>query len=137
MPSFMTNNNPQDPSWGIPFVMAGVNYGNVKRSNALLSYGNRVTYRESMVAEGFMDAWNGAWGLALMGVVMFFPPLRWLAYKLVLPAPGQGPSDLELERNWMLIRGLVTSTSGETVEVKHGFLGDPGYRETARMLVEC
>lgn len=61
----------------------------VLRSNALLNYGSRITYKEQMVEFSMPEALNSWFGLLLVGVIVLNPSLRKLALKLgVLPSPG-------------------------------------------------
>lgn len=70
------------------------------------------------------------------------PPLRWFFTAFILPAPGQGPSKKEMDngRFRLTVVGRTDGTpeEGGGVAVISTFSanGDPGYSQTARMVVE-
>lgn len=109
----------------------------VLRSNALLNYGSRITYKEQMTQNSFPEALNGFLGLLLTGVVVLNPSLRNLALNLgVLPSPGEGPSQKTLDGGFLRVKGYATGTKGTKVEGWAYWPRDPGYVDTARMVVE-
>ena len=61
---------------------------NRKRSNALLNYSNKLVYYEGLKFPGFFYGFNFSLGLVIFGTCLFFPPLRFLLKKYVLPKPG-------------------------------------------------
>ena len=118
------------------FFMAGVNAYAVKRSNALNGYGASVSYREGASFTSFFAA---AWyllGLLAFGVSIYVPPLRWLMRRFVLPKPGQGPSRAAMEKGYLHVLGVAKGEDGSVARSTMSFNVDPGYKDTARMLVE-
>jgi short subunit dehydrogenase-like uncharacterized protein len=129
--------------WSGPFVMAPINARIVRRSNALLDdyYGEDFCYSEvtrtgagvrGMISAGLLAAGMGAF----LGAVAL-PPTRWLMEKLVLPAPGEGPSPEAIEKGYFKI-----TISGRQGDVEVGRVTvkgrrDPGYGATACMLSEA
>lgn len=118
------------------FVMAGVNANTVKRSNALLNYGSHVTYSEGLGFPSYTAAVSNIVGLAAFGLGLAFPPTRYLLRKTVLPAPGEGPSQEDMLKGYLKISGDATGVKGTKVACKMSFDVDPGYMDTARMVVE-
>jgi short subunit dehydrogenase-like uncharacterized protein len=118
------------------FFMAGVNAYAVKRSNALNGYGASVSYREGASFRSFFAA---AWyllGLLAFGVGIYVPPLRWLLRRFVLPKPGEGPSRTAMEKGYLHVLGVAKGEDGSVARSTMSFNVDPGYKDTARMLVE-
>jgi len=125
--------------WTAPFLMAGINTRVVRRSNALLDYpyGRDFRYDEAMVARGRMHARTIGLGLAAMTLGGVIGPTRWLMRRF-LPAPGEGPTPEEREAGFFEIKLLGTSDGDDPLEVTGTVRGDgdPGYRETSKMLAE-
>ncbi|KAJ1415215.1 Saccharopine dehydrogenase-domain-containing protein [Ochromonadaceae sp. CCMP2298] len=123
-------------AWVGPFVMAMVMANCVRRSNALNNYSSRLVYREAAVYPSFMAGYVNVMGLVLLGTMLFCPPLAWVMRKTVLPAPGQGPSKEDMDAGFLRVTGFGTGSNGGKVRAVIYFPTDPGYRDTARMLVE-
>ena len=119
------------------FVMAGCNASAVKRSNALNKYGTKVVYREGRTASGFVSGLCSMIGLSLFGLAIFFPPTRYLLRRFALPKPGEGPSEESMAKGYLVVTGAGTAADGRTAKARLGFPVDPGYKDTARMAVEC
>jgi short subunit dehydrogenase-like uncharacterized protein len=127
-------------AWLAPFIMAGINTRIVHRSNALLNYayGEDFRYDEAMlVGEGQRGrirayAIAGALGgfVAMIGVA----PSRWLLQRLVLPAPGQGPSPRSQAQGFYDLRFLGIFDDGRTIAAKVTGDADPGYASTSKIL---
>eukprot|EP00697_Spironema_sp_BW2_P009554 gnl/Spiro4/24506_TR12145_c0_g1_i1.p1 gnl/Spiro4/24506_TR12145_c0_g1~~gnl/Spiro4/24506_TR12145_c0_g1_i1.p1 ORF type:complete len:504 (-),score=88.61 gnl/Spiro4/24506_TR12145_c0_g1_i1:118-1629(-) len=123
--------------WVGPFLMAAVNVNCVRRSNAMLGYGPQLVYEEAVVYPSFFAGFVTNIGLLILGTSFFCPPLLWVLQKFVLPAPGQGPSKASMEAGFLQVTAHATGTKGGRVRAKIYFPVDPGYRDTARMLVEA
>mmetsp|Transcript_13301 Transcript_13301/g.21775 ORF Transcript_13301/g.21775 Transcript_13301/m.21775 type:complete len:498 (-) Transcript_13301:1833-3326(-) len=122
--------------WVGPFPMAMVNVVCVKRSNAILNYGPNVEYSEATVFPSFMAGFvTIVTGLYLV-TAFFFPPLLWLLKTFVLPSPGQGPSQPQLDAGFLGVTCCGKGSKGGRATVEIYFPNDPGYVDTARMLVE-
>ena len=118
------------------FFMAGVNAYTVKRSNALNGYGAAVTYREGASFRTLLSAVWYLLGLLAFGVAIYVPPLRWLLRRFVLPKPGEGPSRAAMEKGYLHVLGVAKGEDGSVARSTMSFNVDPGYKDTARMLVE-
>eukprot|EP01031_Cornospumella_fuschlensis_P027154 gene27154-32800_t len=119
-----------------PFVMAMVMANCVRRSNALLNYSPKLTYKEAAVNASFFSAFVSWMGMIVLGTALVFPPFQYLLQKFVLPEPGQGPSEKTMDAGYLHITGYAYGNKGSKVKVQFYFPTDPGYRDTARMLVE-
>jgi short subunit dehydrogenase-like uncharacterized protein len=118
------------------FFMAGVNAYAVKRSNALNGYGKKLTYSEGQAFTSKISAVLYLTGLALFGMFLYFPPTRFLMRKFVLPKPGEGPSLDAMKNGHLHVLGVAKGSKGSVVQSTMSFNVDPGYLDTARMLVE-
>jgi len=119
------------------FVMAGVNANTVKRSNALIGYGKKVTYREGRAFNSSLGAICSVLSLTMFGIGLYIPPIRWLLRKYVIPKPGEGPSEEMMASGFLNLTGVATALDGRTAKATLSFPVDPGYKDTARMAVEA
>lgn len=125
--------------WIAPFIMAAINTRVVHRSNALSNnrYGTRFMYEEAVVTHGKGMARATTWGLNALMIGLAVPPIRWLLEAVVLPKPGEGPSEkAQLEGGFDLVF-LGASASGETIRCRVTGDRDPGYGATAKMLSQA
>ena len=118
------------------FVMAGVNANVVKRSNALLNYGD-ITYSEGTGHQSSVGAVFSFLGLATFGAALFIPPIRYVLRSTVLPKPGEGPSQEDMLQGYLRVTGVAKGYKGNTVACKMSFKVDAGYMDTARMVTEA
>jgi short subunit dehydrogenase-like uncharacterized protein len=127
--------------WVGPFIMAGLNTRVVRRSNALQgwAYGRRFRYRE---VTGFgsgpaapAQAAALAAGVKAVTAGLAFPASRALL-GMVLPSPGQGPSDKTRRTGYFRIQIHTRTSAGACYLGKIEARGDPGYAATSVMLGE-
>ena len=137
-----------------PFIMQGINTRIVHRSNMLsgYSYNKNFVYTESMRVPNYLAASITSFVLTVFGVLAFFPLTRSLL-GLLLPKPGEGPSEKQRNEGFFHIKfwgiGLkevplsstATNGSAASEEIVYGAIdapnGDPGYGQTSKMLAEC
>lgn len=117
------------------FVMAGVNANAIKRSNALLNYGD-ITYSEGLGFYSFLGATLFLAQMALFGMLIAFPPTRFFMRKFVLPKPGEGPSEEFMATGYLKVTTVARGHRGTVAKSLMTFSVDPGYKDTARMVVE-
>lgn len=126
-------------SWIAPFIMAGINTRVVHRSNALSgnSYGAKFRYEEAVVTKSQGIARASTWGVNALMLGLAVPPVRWLLETVVLPKPGEGPSEkAQLEGGFDLMF-LGSTAQGDTIRCRVTGDRDPGYGSTARMLSQA
>lgn len=123
-------------AWVGPFVMAMVMCNCVRRSNALNNYSSKLVYKEAAVYPSFMAGYVNVMSLIVLGTVLMCPPLKHVMQKYVLPKPGEGPSEADMDQGFLKVTGFGTGSQGSKVRASLYFPTDPGYRDTARMLVE-
>ena len=131
--------------WQAPFMMGGYNRQIVLRTDALShavsdgGYGPGFRYREVIdTGSGPLGALAaaGVLGLttALMGGMSVAPTRRLL--DLVLPDPGEGPSERTRRNGRFLVDVVARSSAGPHYRTRIGAWHDPGYDGTAVMLAE-
>jgi short subunit dehydrogenase-like uncharacterized protein len=123
-------------SWIGPFLMAAVMANCIRRSNAINNYGSKLKYRESVVYSSFMAGFSTIIGLLVFGTALVLPPLKYALKTFVLPLPGQGPSESTMDAGFLKVTCMGKGSNGGKVRAVFYFPTDPGYRDTARMLVE-
>jgi len=125
-------------AWCGPFVMAAVMANCVRRSNAVNGYSDNVTYCESVVYASFFAAFVTLIDMMCLGTALLIPPLKWIMLKLHwLPGPGEGPSEKTMDDGFLKVTAIGTGAAGKKAKAMMYFPTDPGYRDTARMLVEA
>ena len=130
--------------WTAPFVMATINTRIVRRSNALIGYGEGFRYREAMSLprgpKGFVAATAVSAATTAFAIGAALPPTRALLARFVLPKAGEGPSKEARDAGHFTFRlvGEGTAKDGAGLRVTATVKGtsDPGYGETAKMLGE-
>ena len=91
---------------------------------------------EAYVYPNFTAGFIQFFGLIFFGTALVFPPLQWVLRKFILPAPGQGPSQDSMDQGFLKVTAFAEGVSGSKAQAIFYFPTDPGYRDTARMLVE-
>ncbi|KGN42331.1 saccharopine dehydrogenase family protein [Knoellia aerolata] len=125
--------------WVAPFFMASFNTRIVRRSNALTdwSYGREFRYDEVMdTGRGPLGAVKAGLTSAVLGGLfagMSSAPTRRLL-DVVLPKPGEGPSEETMENGRFVMDVETTTTTGARYRTRVGAAYDPGYSGTAIML---
>lgn len=118
------------------FFMASVNANTVKRSNAINGYGSDVLYTEGTAFKSFAAAVWHVLSWAVYGLGLYVPPLRYLMQTFYLPKPGEGPSEDYMDAGYLHLTGIAKGSKGTVVKSTMSFNVDPGYKDTARMVVE-
>jgi len=73
-----------------------------------------------------------------LGAMVITPPVASLCRALgVLPSPGEGPSEAFMNSGWLRVTAHGTGVRSSSCSCMVYFPSDPGYKETARMLVEA
>ncbi|GGB78930.1 enoyl reductase [Knoellia flava TL1] len=125
--------------WVAPFFMASFNTRIVRRSNALTdwSYGRDFRYDEVMdTGRGPMGAVKAGLTSVVLGGLfagMSTAPTR-RVLDVVLPKPGEGPSEETMANGRFVFDIETTTTTGARYRTRVGAPYDPGYSGTAIML---
>ncbi|MDM7956958.1 trans-acting enoyl reductase family protein [Blastomonas sp.] len=125
--------------WIAPFIMAGINTRVVHRSNALSGngYGTDFRYEEAVATKGKGMARATTWGANALMVGLAVPPVRWLLETVVLPKPGEGPSEKAQREGGFELMFLGSTPKGDTLRCRVTGDRDPGYGSTAKMLSQA
>lgn len=127
--------------WTAPFVMAAVNSLVVRRSHALLGrpWGRDFRYSEQSDMGSGVRGWARATKLtAGLGAVLAAASSPWLRERLRkrLPSQGEGPPPEQRAKSSFQVRLVGLDEGGRSLATARVAGGDPGYDETAKMLVE-
>ena len=119
-------------AWAIP--LPTIDPQIIARSaRALERYGPGFTYGHYAAVKRLPIALGGVAGISALFAAAQVPPLRNALMRRV-PA-GQGPTDEQMARSWFSVRFVGEGGGRRMVTEVTG--GDPGYRETSRMLAEA
>lgn len=124
-------------SWYVSSYVAAANYATIRRSNVLKNYGAIIRYKDQLLLPSFsaVCAWYVDAGLfACMALNSTF---RTCARGLgLMPSPGEGPSDEEMDEGYFLQHGHCIGMDGSYVAAQLYFKTDTLYRLTAAMFIE-
>jgi short subunit dehydrogenase-like uncharacterized protein len=133
-------------AWSAPFVMAAINTRVVRRSAALARDDSRTPYAEDFIYQETLRTGRGARGAALaagmslglgVGAVgLRLAPWR-AAVSAMLPAPGEGPSERDMDGGSFRCELIGKSADGHTVRGRIVGRGDPGNRATTIFVCEA
>ncbi|GAA4659117.1 saccharopine dehydrogenase family protein [Gordonia humi] len=125
-----------------PFFMASYNTRIVRRSNALRdgAYGDAFRYQETMAVGGVPGLSAVLAGAVSVGTGLFLGAMSMRptrkALDLILPKPGQGPTEKSREAGHFVTQTFTRTTTGRRYRSQMRAHGDPGYKATAVMLGE-
>ena len=130
--------------WAVPFGMAALNTRVVRRSNALLGYGDNFNYREmSPAAERPAPPpprptkpSGPATANAKKTATSPAAAMEAMVAAGQLPKPGEGPSKEKRDASKFNLVVFAEAENGARAKVNVSG-GDPGYTETAKMLSEA
>ncbi|KAF9478098.1 saccharopine dehydrogenase [Pholiota conissans] len=110
---------------------------NKDNESALLSYGPRFCYDEFMVTSGPISAVIFTVALVIGFGMLLCKPIRNFIH-ILLPQSGDGPTDEQMQKGFLKVTNITTSSSAPPVEVKTVIKGkgDPGYLLSALMISE-
>ena len=120
-----------------PFVMSIVNMQVVEWSQALRGSSIPLTYSEYSIHSDFKTAFVSYFGLIGFVTALLNPITASLLEKFVLEKPGGGPSmDTMENESFLVLQADGVGSKGTQAEAVMYFSRDPGYLDTARMVVE-
>jgi short subunit dehydrogenase-like uncharacterized protein len=126
-------------AWLGPFMMSPINTRVVRRSAALLGYGERFAYQEYLrFGKGPVAALAAAGlsaGSAASQKVLGWGLARRLAERMV-PKPGEGPSEASMDGGSFRCEWIAKDAHGHTVRGRMTDKGDPGNRATTKFVCE-
>jgi short subunit dehydrogenase-like uncharacterized protein len=136
--------DPAIGAWVGPFLMAPINTRIVRRSAALhaglgQSYGDAFSYQEYLKHEppfGRLRAGIASGGTALLESVLRRRRARSLL-RLVLPRPGEGPSEKAIRNGWFKCELLGIAENGQHARGVIAHSGDPSNSATTQFVSEA
>lgn len=129
--------------WMAPFVMESINTRIVHRSHSLIdyAYGSDFRYDEAMLAgkggKGWITGQAVAKGAAAFFAAASVSPVRKALHKIILPKPGQGPSEKTQREGFFNIELWGSVDDLRSIKVRISAFEDPGYASTAKMLTQA
>ncbi len=127
-------------TWLAPFFMGPVNTRVVRRSAALLAYGENFHYQEYLrmgaSPVGAMAAATLSTGMQASQLAMRWSPVRRLAARFA-PKPGEGPSVAAMDGGSYRADMVGRSADGRQLRARVADRGDPGNRATTKMVCEA
>ena len=124
--------------WKQNFIMAEMNRAVIDRSNCLLGYSDKLEYHEGQIIGSWMSgkAYNSFMLWLVSGFMNNFVRRIYYAFG-VLPKPGEGQTEEQLWKGYLNVLAEGTGEKGTKANCVLTFPVDPGYMDTARMLIEC
>ncbi len=122
-------------AWVGPFIMGPINTRVVRRSAALLSYGDEFHYQEFMHF-GASPAAGLKGGAGAAQPATLFGALRDLVGSFA-PQPGEGPSEESMDRGSFSCELVARSGAGHSAHGRIADQGDPGNRATTKFVCEA
>ncbi|NQW92794.1 MAG: saccharopine dehydrogenase NADP-binding domain-containing protein [Polaromonas sp.] len=130
----------QFKAWLGPFFMSAINSRVVRRSAAMLHYGDDFSYQEYLrLGRGLLagpTATSLSVSMGMSKVAMGFSAVRRVAAMLI-PKPGEGPSETRMHKGFFRCELVGKSASGQVVRGRVQDQGDPGNRATTKMVCEA
>lgn len=127
-------------AWLGPFFMGPINTRVVRRSAALLGYGDAFHYQEYLrFGRGPLAALAAAgmsFGAQAGQGALAYRPARQLAQRLA-PAPGEGPSERAMDNGSFRCELIGRGERGSVVRGCIADRGDPGNRATTKFVCEA
>lgn len=129
--------------WMAPFFMEAINSRVVHRSHSLIdfAYGPDFRYDEAMLAgqggKGWLMGQAISVGIAGAFVAASIAPVRKALHRVVLPKPGQGPSEKMQREGFFNIELWGSVDEHRSVRVRLSAFEDPGYAATAKILSQA
>ena len=126
-------------TWISPFIMASINTRIVRRSNYLMDfkYGEKFIYNEALiVGKSILSKILGYFRLIpIYLVIKIKNSALKLLLDLVMPKPGQGPTEKSRKSGYFKFRFYVFDNKLKGIASVSG-VGCPGYGSTSKILAE-
>ena len=122
--------------WLVPFFMGPVNTRVVRRSAALLGYGDRFTYQEWMKMTSGVKA---RLTLSVLGLFNSGLKSRWgrKVIRMFSPSPGRGPSEASIRDGFVKVHFLHRMEGRLLDSITLSIKGDPGNKVTCEGVCEA
>lgn len=129
--------------WSVPFIMGTINSKVVYRTAADMAeldqkYADSISYSEHLS----LGKWYNPIPFFFVSLVLIslaaFGPYKWFRniVKKVTPAPGEGPTEEQIEQGFFKLLATGKDEQGSSVSLKISYPGDPGNKATVFFLCE-
>ncbi|MEX0724110.1 MAG: saccharopine dehydrogenase NADP-binding domain-containing protein [Gracilimonas sp.] len=129
--------------WSTPFIMGAINSKVVYKSASLMRdsdnpYASSISYSEhSSLGKWYNPIPFFMVSLILLSITLLGPQ-KWFRSFLrkIMPAPGEGPSEQQIENGYFKMRAFAENNNGEKKTLSMSYPGDPGNKSTVFFLCE-
>jgi short subunit dehydrogenase-like uncharacterized protein len=129
--------------WSSPFIMGAINSKVVYKSASIMRhygkpYANSISYSE----HSSLGKWYNPLPFIFVSIILIsitlFGPQKWfrLFLKMIMPKPGEGPSEEQIEKGYFIMNAFAQDHSGNKGQLKMSYPGDPGNKSTVFFLCE-
>lgn len=129
--------------WTTPFIMGSINSKVVYKSAAHFRqadapYAQSISYSE----HASLGKWYNPFPFLMVSAVLLsitlLGPYSWFRslLKRIMPAPGEGPSEEQIENGYFKLTAFATSSEGAQHSISVSYPGDPGNKSTVFFLCE-
>ncbi|HBX67659.1 MAG TPA: hypothetical protein DEG32_16460, partial [Balneolaceae bacterium] len=124
--------------WSAPFIMGAINSKVVYKSSEDNSYAESIAYSE----HSSLGKWYNPIPFFVVSFIVLaiaiFGPKEWFRslLKKIMPAPGEGPSEEQIENGYFKLLAIAKDETDKTVSLKMSYPGDPGNKATVFFLCE-
>ncbi len=129
--------------WSVPFIMGAINSKVVYHTASEMAkaghgYAKSMSYSEHLS----VGKWYNPIPFFVVTLILIclttFGPKKWFRnfVKKIMPAPGDGPSEEQIEQGFFKLLAIGKNQDGRSVSVKISYPGDPGNKSTVFFLCE-
>lgn len=129
--------------WSVPFIMSGINSKVVYKTAEWMAaqgkpYAKSISYSEHMN----LGPWYNPIPFIVISLFLItlqlLGPKKWFRslIKKFAPAPGEGPSEDQIENGFFKLQAFATDQDGKARSIRISYPGDPGNKSTIFFLCE-
>jgi short subunit dehydrogenase-like uncharacterized protein len=129
--------------WSAPFIMGAINSKVIYKSASLMHdsgkpYASSISYSE----HSSLGKWYNPIPFLVVSLILLsislLGPQKWFRSFLrkIMPAPGEGPSEKQIENGYFKMRAFAKSDGGKQTTLNMSYPGDPGNKSTVFFLCE-
>jgi short subunit dehydrogenase-like uncharacterized protein len=129
--------------WSAPFIMGAINSKVVYKSaedaaESGNSYAKNIAYSE----HSSLGKWYNPIPFFVVSLILLsisiLGPQKWFRnlLKKIMPAPGEGPSEQQIENGYFKLLAIAKDETQKTVSLEMSYPGDPGNKSTVFFLCE-
>lgn len=129
--------------WSAPFIMGAINSKVVYKSASIFRekespYARSIAYSE----HSSLGKWYNPVSFLFISLMLIsltiLGPQKWFRtfLKKIMPAPGEGPSEEQIENGFFKMKAIAHDSNGNTHTLTMSYPGDPGNKSTVFFLCE-